>query len=245
MFDLYDAEAVTAFIAGVDLASQAAQTGLAVLSADDSTLRVEKLDVGVDDSTIIETVAGSVKTGVDVPLGWPERFVDLVSAHYAGRPQQCADWRTEAVLRLTDRVLKDDFGLRPLSVSTDRIAYPALRWSGIEAQLKLMGIDTARDGSGRVCEVYPAGFLYQHGLKHRGYKGASNAQVREEILGSLRLVMSREQADLCVADDNALDAVLAALSAHKVMMGKAYGPPEEHRQTALREGWIWMPFADR
>lgn len=231
-------------IAGVDLASQAAQTGLAVLSSDDSALRVEQLDVGVDDSTIIEAIAGSVKTGVDVPLGWPERFVYLVSAHHAGQPQQCADWRTEAVLRLTDRVLKDDFGLRPLSVSTDRIAYPALRWSGIEAQLQLMGIDTARDGSGRICEVYPAGFLFQHRLKHRGYKGASNAQVREEILGSLRLGMSREQADLCVADDNALDAVLAALSAHSVVTGKAYGPPEKQRQTALREGWIWMPFAD-
>lgn len=235
---------MTVLIAGVDVASQTAQTGLAVLSADDSTLRVEKLDVGVDDRTIIEAVRQSVKTGVDVPLGWPERFVDLVSAHHVGQPQQCADWRTEAVLRLTDRVLKDDFGLRPLSVSTDRIAYPALRWSGIEAQLQLMGIGTARDGSGRICEVYPAGFLFQHRLKHPGYKGASNAQVREVILGSLRLVMSREQADLCVADDNALDAVLTALSAHSVVTGKAYGPPEDRRQAVLREGWIWMPFAD-
>lgn len=235
---------MTVLIAGVDLASQAAQTGLAVLSADGSTLRVEKLGVGAHDSTIIEAIRQSAKTGVDVPLGWPDRFVELVSAHHAGQLQQCADWRTEAVLRMTDRVLNDDFGLRPLSVSTDRIAYPAMRWSGIEAQLKLVEIDTARDGSGRICEVYPSGFLFQHGLKHRGYKGAANAQVRKKILGSLRLVISREHADLCVADDNALDAVLAALSAHAVGTGKAYGPPEEHRQTALREGWIWMPRTD-
>lgn len=235
---------MTVLIAGVDLASQAAQTGLAVLSADSSALRVEQLEVGAHDNSIIEAIQQSVKTGVDVPLGWPDRFVDLVSSHHAGGPQQCADWRTEAVLRLTDRVLKDDFGLRPLSVSTDRIAYPALRWSGIEAQLQLMGIDTARDGSGRICEVYPAGFLFQHGLKHRAYKGAAGAQARKKILGSLRLVMSDEHADLCVADDNALDAVLAAVSAHAVVTCKAYGPPEEHRQTALREGWIWMPFAD-
>lgn len=235
---------MTVFIAGVDLASQTAQTGLAVVSADSSALRVEQLEVGADDSAIIEAIRQSVKTGVDVPLGWPDRFVDLVSAHHAGGPQQCADWRTEAVLRMTDRVLKEDFGLRPLSVSTDRIAYPALRWSGIEAQLKLLGIDTARDGSGRICEVYPAGFLFQHGLKHRGYKGAAGAQVREEILRSLRLVMSDEHADLCVADDNALDAVLAAVSAHTVVTGKAYGPPEDHRQAVLREGWIWMPRTD-
>lgn len=235
---------MTVRIAGIDLASQAVRTGLAILSVDAAALRVEQLDVGVHDSAIIEAVMQSVKTGVDVPLGWPDRFVELLSAHHAGRSQQCAGWRTEAVLRLTDRALQEDFGLRPLSVSTDRIAYPALRWSGIEAQLKLVGIDTARDGSGRICEVYPAGFLFQHGLTHRGYKGAAGAQVRKKILGSLRLVMSDEHADLCVADDNAFDAVLAAVSAHAVVTGKAYGPPVEHRQTALREGWIWMPRTD-
>ena len=82
---------MTVFIAGVDLASQTAQTGLAVVSADSSALRVEQLEVGADDSAIIEAIRQSVKTGVDVPLGWPDRFVDLVSAHHAGGPQQCAD----------------------------------------------------------------------------------------------------------------------------------------------------------
>lgn len=235
---------MTVFIAGVDLASQMANTGLAVLAAGNVELRLEKLEVGVDDSAVIEAVVQSVKTGVDVPLGWPDGFVDLVSAHHAGHPQQHSDWRTDAVLRLTDRVLKENFGLRPLSVSTDRIAYPALRWSGIEAQLKSTGIDTARDGSGRICEVYPAGYLFQCGLQHRGYKGASNAHVRQKILESLHLVMSREHAELCAADDNALDAVLAALAAHAMATGKAYGPCEEHRRTALREGWIWMPRTD-
>ena len=51
-------------------------------------------------------------------------------------------------------------GLTPgWSVATDRIAHPALRWAGIEARLRDRGLDAARDGSGMLCEVYPAAAL--------------------------------------------------------------------------------------
>lgn len=57
--------------------------------------------------------------------------------------------------------------------------------------------------------------------------------------------MSCDHARLCADDDNALDAVIAALAAHAVLTNSAVGPTEAQRETALREGWIWMPQTKR
>lgn len=53
---------------------------------------------GVPDEHIIAAAHGSVKLGTDVPLGWPQRFVHLVSALIAREadaartvPAQAAD----------------------------------------------------------------------------------------------------------------------------------------------------------
>src|SRR5699024_1049521 len=152
----------------------------------------------------------------DVPLGWPQTFVEHVLAHstglLTGQTTSAIAWRRSMALRHTDLLIGERFGLRPLSVSTDRIAYPALRWSVLEARLREGGIDCARDGSGSVCEVYPAAALRWWGLPHRGYKSATAQAVREQIVGGLGAVVPELEwngfREECLESDDVLDAVI-------------------------------------
>lgn len=233
---------------GVDLAADPRRTGLAVIGGEDRCT-IGHLIVGAEDEDIIEAVQSAERAGVDVPLGWPEKFVDLLSAHAAGNlpaPDSTgAEWRRGMAMRATDLAVHRSTGLTPLSVSTDRIAHPALRWAGIEAHLRGLGVDTARDGSGVICEVYPAAALRCWSLPHRGYKAAKNAGPRVELVDLLQQRWTwldwNGQEDLCMADDNALDAVLAAVIAREIELGRCAAPPAELRGTARREGWIWLP----
>jgi predicted nuclease with RNAse H fold len=153
-----EAPASTVFV-GIDLAADPRRTGLAVLHEDDRCV-VQQVCVGAEDDALVQAVRSAGKAGVDVPFGWPEPFVELLAAHAAGvlpAPGSTGpDWRRDLAMRTTDRAVHRRTGLTPLSVSTDRIAYPALRWAGLEARLRELGIDVSRDGSGTVCEVYPA-----------------------------------------------------------------------------------------
>ena len=128
---------------GLDLAAQDRRTGLAVLREEDpasGALVLEEARTGVDDALIAQRVRGAGKVGVDVPVGWPRRFVELLAAQATGTlapPGSTGDeWRRGLAMRETDRAVHARTGLTPLSVSTDRIAHPALRWAGIEARLR-------------------------------------------------------------------------------------------------------------
>lgn len=233
---------------GVDLAADPRRTGLALISGQDRCT-LEHLTVGAGDDAIIERAQSAMRVGVDVPLGWPGKFVDLLASHAAGTlpaPDSTGpEWRRSLAMRATDLAVHRRTGLTPLSVSTDRIAHPALRWAGIEAHLRDLGVDTTRDGSGVICEVYPAAALRCWSLPHRGYKAAKNAGPRAELVELLRQRWTwldwNGQEELCKADDNALDAVLAAVIAREIELGRCEAPPAELRRTARREGWIWLP----
>lgn len=233
--------------AGIDLSSDPRRTGVAVLDDDGSRISVRSVRVGADDGDVSAVVRTAHAAGVDVPFGWPEPFVALLAAQAQGQQPAGADqrWRHDLVLRTTDHHVWERTGLRPLSVSTDRIAFPAMRWAGIEAELRDSGIDMARDGSGRVCEVYPAAALQQWGLSCRGYKGGGNDEARAAIVEGLSRVIDdldwQGSEPQCIADDNALDAVVAALVAREVGRGRAVGPPSSLAARARREGWIWIP----
>ena len=234
---------------GIDLAADPRRTGLAALRESGGTVLVEQVTVGADDTLIVETVEAADYVGIDVPLGWPQRFVDLLSLHAAGTLPAPAstgpEWRRDLAMRATDREVHRRTGLTPLSVSTDRIAHPALRWAGIEAHLRESGIDTARDGSGRLAEVYPAAALRCWSLPHRGYKGAANLGPRTELVAALWRALPwldwNGHREHCTTDDDALDAVLAALIAREVHLGRTQAPPPELRGTARLEGWIHLP----
>lgn len=148
-------------------------------------------------------------------------------------------------MRTTDVMVHQRTGRVPLSVSTDRIAYPALRWAGIEARLRAEGIDVPRDGSGRICEVYPAAALSCWGLPSRGYKRREQSGQRVEIIDRLSYLFPdldwNGHRNLCIDDDNTLDAVVSALMARLVADRQAEPPPEAMRDVVSREGWIWLP----
>ena len=244
---------------GVDLAAEAARTGLAVLREEGEgrpggpRLAVVELRVGADDGDVRAAIAAAERAGVDVPFGWPAPFIELLVAQAAGAltppPSTDIAWRRTLALRATDRAVHARTGLTPLSVATDRIALPALRWAGIEARLRADGIDVRRDGAGRVCEVYPAAALRLWGLASRGYKGHGNPAARAErarILAGLEALLPRLEpgrfAALCERDDNALDALVAALVAREVARGRSAPPDPSARDLARREGWIHLPL---
>lgn len=232
---------------GIDLAADPKNTGIAILR-EDSGCVVDHVRVGVEDDDIVEAIRNAGLAGVDVPLGWPKQFVELITAHAAGTvPAPVStgpQWRRSHAMRATDAEVHRRTGLTPLSVSTDRIAHPALRWAGIEARLRELGVNVARDGSGVVCEVYPAAALHGWSLGHRGYKGRHNAEPRAELVAALALkapwLAWNGHRDLCSADDNALDAVLAALICREVALGRGEPPPEALLAAARQEGWIWL-----
>lgn len=130
-------------------------------------------------------------------------------------------------------------------MATERIAYAAMRWAGIEARLKAEEVPVVRDGSDAVYEVYPAAALKAWGLQHRGYKGQKNSEVRHQLVDELSKTFPNLEwnghRDLCVADDNALDAALAAIIALEAYLGRCEPAPAELQSSARREGWIWVP----
>nr|WP_267489958.1 DUF429 domain-containing protein [Enemella evansiae] len=231
------------------MAADPARTGLAVLRRSGGGVLVDRVVVGVEDNAIVAAVTDCDRAGVDVPIGWPDSFVELVGRHAAGElvaPSSTGpEWRREQLLRATDRFVHERFGLTPLSVAADRIAHPALRWAGIEARLRESGSDLTRDGTGLVVEAYPAGALAIWGLPHRGYKGTKNVDRRTELVDALAGLLPwldwNGHREPCVADDNALDAVLAALIAREVHRGNYHRRLESLRNKAISEGWICLP----
>lgn len=232
---------------GVDLAAEAARTAVAIVDWRPGGAVVRNLRLGADDDAVCAAVEDAHLAGIDCPFGWPDGFVALVEAHHAGRlaAPSSSDraWRRPLTMRATDLWVHEHTGLVPLSVAADRIAHAALRLTAVLARLTGRGINCARDGSGRVAEVYPAAALKSWGLPFRGYKGPAGQGVREVMVARLaehapwlELGGARE---LCVRSDDALDALVCALVARAVAQGASARPVD--RVQARREGWIHLP----
>jgi predicted nuclease with RNAse H fold len=189
----------------------------------------------LDDECLRAVIAGETELGapakvaIDAPFGWPEPFVAAVSAHQAFGAWPAGGTRRLA-LRRTDERVHASLGKRPLSVSTDRIAYCAMRAAGLIE-------DHARDGSGLLVEAYPAAAL-QVWIGRSRYKGDEGRARRAEIVDALGFDVDR---DTCIASDDALDAFVCALVARAAMRGMTIGAGPEDVRLARTEGWIHVP----
>jgi predicted nuclease with RNAse H fold len=231
--------------AGVDLASQPVRTASCEVTWSRGSATVTELvAAGADDPHISELIARSDKTGLDVPLGWPESFVAAVTAHHSRRAWPGG---TQHALRfrLTDHHVWRATGRWPLSVSSDLIALPALRAAAL-----LSAQDADRRGGGRVVEAYPAAALRRWGFDARGYKRRAGLEHRRVLVPGFRartagwLRLSDAHWRLCEASDDAFDALVAALIARAAALGMCDTPPVEQVSITAREGWIALPAAD-
>jgi predicted nuclease with RNAse H fold len=235
---------------GVDLAAEPVRTAVAWIDWSAGGARVGGVELGADDGMILDAVANSDKAGVDCPFGWPDEFVDFVIAHRDGNVEVPVgptgrEWRRGLTLRVTDRAVHELTGLTPLSVSADRIGHTAMRCAGILSGLAQRGEPVDRSGAGVVVEVYPAASLNRWGLTHRGYKRAANVgklgELVDELLTAAPWLDLGAHKEKCRLSDDALDAVIAALTARASALLMTTAPPPEHIGTARREGWIALP----
>jgi len=96
-----------------------------------------------------------------------------------------------------------------------------------------------------VVEVYPAASLKQWGLPHRGYKRAENTitlgRLVDQLLAAAGWLTLGRHEQACRASDDALDAVIAALTARAAFQGLIIRPSPEQTAVARTEGWIALP----
>lgn len=237
---------------GIDLASQARNTALCEIAWDAGRGEVTALEHGrtlVDDTLRAAIRAGHAKVAIDAPFGWPAPFVAALAAHE--RLEAWPEPSGELEYRLTDRFVHTHARKLPLSVSTDRIAYCAMRCARL-----LSGLDAPRDGSGLVVEAYPDAALrcwlprWFEARPAPTYKGAPSSERRERLVADLlagldeRFSITPAWRAACVASDDCLDALLCALVARAAERGKTVGATDAQRPLALTEGWIHLPEPD-
>jgi hypothetical protein len=134
-----------------------------------------------------------------------------------------------------------------LSVSADRIAYPAMRCAGLLAELAADGHRVVRSGRDSVvAEVYPAAALRVWGCRTTSYKTdlGSRAALVAELAQRTSWLDWGDHRAVCVTSADALDAVVCALIAGAVMVARTAGPSLDDRVIAEEEGWIHLPDED-
>jgi hypothetical protein len=235
-------------VLGIDLAAGAKKTCACVLSSENGALRASFVS-GCDDQRLFELAKRQRKIAIDAPFGWPNEFVEALNAHRAGEGWPAPDdespevFRAALSFRATDRVVMHT--RRPLSVSADKLGVTAMRcafllhrWSGRKP------VD--RTGRGKFVEVYPAGALVRWGLGGSGYKGSNRKTLGglvAEVLNYLpALELAPDDRSLCASNDDAFDALVAALVGRASLLGLTDPPPRSRRAQAAQEGWVHLPL---
>jgi predicted nuclease with RNAse H fold len=235
-------------VLGIDLAAQAGNTGAVMLDirAGDRP-QVMQIRERLNDDVLVRLAGKADLVGIDAPLGWPVSFVAAVSAHERREPWLGEVDRTELCFRRTDHAVRDRTGSWPLSVSADKLGIVAMRCALLQerfAREVWAGERQPRHGSGRLVETYPAATLQVLGLPFRSYKGdgEGRAELRRKIVEGLApLVDIDDVRAACLADDNVLDAVVAAYVTWLDHERLTVCPSGEDHRFALVEGWIHLP----
>ncbi|CAB4955168.1 unannotated protein [freshwater metagenome] len=240
-------------VLGIDLAAQAASTGVVVLErAEGNQWMAAEIEGRADDEGLVRAVRGCAVVGVDSPLGWPVAFVKAVQAHTDHMPWTGTGNRSTLTHRDTDRAIREHGIRAPLSVSADNLGSVAMRCALLQRRWaeEVWAGSAPRDGSGTLVETYPAAALAAWGIECVGYKRGSRkdsaTEVRERITNTIHEA-TRDWLDLdgirkrCVMSDHVLDALICALVAIAAKSSATHPPSGEQRSVALIEGWIHVP----
>lgn len=233
---------------GIDLSANPDKTGACSIDWDTGTLKF--IDRPASDEMLVEAIAAADMTGIDIPLGWPDRFVAAINSHHRLDPWPPAATqppldREPLRFRVTDLITRAG-GAQPLSVSTDRIGVAAMRGARLQHLLREASVDVDRSGtSGKLAEVYPAAALRRWAFTSSGYKGRANAAVCQVLANTLAEacgpLADTVAQSLNGCDDDDLDAVVCSIVARAVLRGQTASPSSEHLEVARREGWIHVP----
>jgi len=221
---------------GIDLSSSREGTAASVIEWKEAKVVVHSPALRCDDDQLDHLIDRADVVGIDAPFGWPKAFVEAVAGW--SEISWSSDNRKRLRFRATDLFVRDTLGIWPLSVSTDRIALPAMR---ANALLKRYQVED-RSGDGRFYEVYPAATLKSWDLPHRRYKLlASNCRTaRLEIFRELRAMLRfLDIPDEYASTSDALDALIASLTARLAFQKGTVEPQGEHVRS---EGWIHFPL---
>ncbi len=242
---------------GIDLAAQDKNTAACRMTWSQDVGTVDKVFGGdaCSDETLLDLIVSVVRAGgtvgIDAPFGWPDAFLDqLLEYRDLGRwrDRPPPDPSRSLCYRLTDLYLKLGSnppagfkGIHPLSVSTDRIGVVAMRCARLLSRLADLGIP--RDPLGRqVVEVYPGGALRRWGLAAKDYKHDQAVRVALLTQPPLDAVVVTSDLARITNTDHAFDAMLSAIVARDVALGRddPHRPGDDGQ--LRREGWIRMPM---
>jgi len=239
-------------VIGIDCATDEKKIGLALGSVDNKKTIILGVPAGDKSEHVVDLIEKWLPEGqpallaLDSPLGWPRKLAQELLDHSAGMPLKVLP--NHLFSRLTDRVVKEMIGKRPLEVGADRIARTAhsalkLLQSLRENTGSAIPLAWEKDDVREICaiEVYPAATLAARRINVRGYK---EPEARDERLKLIELISNhlaietwREQLE---SSSDAIDAVVCVLAASDFLLGKCRQPKPEERETARKEGWIWV-----
>jgi hypothetical protein len=242
---------------GIDLASQPKNTAACRIHWRKGRGSVELIRDELHDTSLLGLIRDPQvgKVAIDAPFGWPTEFVDaLVAWRERGTWPDEPDHRCaqqSMVLRATDRKVKDEVERTPLSVSTNWIAFAAMRCARLLAAIGAEAGQVDRAGEGRILEAYPEAALRRWKVRATeqpgGYKGTDEAsrkrraelvdRLLEETCGWLDVDSATRQTML--DNDDELDAFVCALVARAAELGKLEAVTDPARAAA--EGWIRLP----
>ena len=225
---------------GIDLSAQRAGTAACLIDWQREKVVVSEPQVGCSDAELDEVIGRADAVGIDAPFGWPKPFIDAVASWTL--KEWSPEIRDRLQFRATDRFVRDMQRRWPLSVSTDKIALPAMR---AMALLNRHGV-TDRSGDGLFFEIYPAASLHAWGISNRGYKQAKDeacVAARAKILTELRVRLPQlELPSSAAATSDTLDSLIASLTTRAAAIGRARRPGSELIELARTEGSIHVPI---
>lgn len=200
---------------------------------------------------IVQSIANDdededVIVAIDVPFGWPKDFTTAIQHHKIGSQISVNDRNFS--YRLTERIIKEFTGLRPLSGSTDKLGRTALLGCMIlhhlsqnndqrRFNIQLLAMNNENNNR-KIIEVYPTATAY--------------ALARNINDFSLRSFYRNLQIALTDGEKlDRFDAVVAAFTGylfqtnHRIFDWNVFGNSQEVQNLVnsyvASEGWIWAP----